>query len=116
MRGQRIRYEEVPFESGAVAHSRFIDGVVQANTLNPDYMEAARATESRLSYAALMIGKESIAYNDRTGAAGDSLEKLLEFVFRLQARGRKKGRRERRAGETPAAAHRGLTRGDRAVR
>jgi hypothetical protein len=102
-RGQRIRYEEVPFESGTLAHSRFIDGVVQANTLNPDYMEAARATESRLMYAALMIGKESIAYNDRTGAAGDFLEKLLDFAFRLQARGRKKGRRERRANDAPAA-------------
>lgn len=103
-RGQRIRYEEVPFESGSLAHSRFIDGVVQANTLNTDYMEAARATESRLIYAALMIGKESIAYNDRTGAAGDFLEKLLDFVFRLQARSRKRGRRrERPAGDAPAA-------------
>jgi hypothetical protein len=37
-----------------------------------------------------MIGKESIAFNDRTGSAGDFLEKLLDFVFRLQARSRKK--------------------------
>ncbi|MGH8706820.1 MAG: hypothetical protein ACREVD_02015, partial [Burkholderiales bacterium] len=28
-RGQRIRYEEVPFDS-SLAHSRFVDGVVQA--------------------------------------------------------------------------------------
>jgi hypothetical protein len=103
MRGQRIRYEELPFGSGSLAHSRFIEGVVQANTLNPDYIDAARATESRLMYAALMIGKESIAYNDRTGAVGDFLEKLLDFLFRLQARGRKKGRRERRASDAPAA-------------
>lgn len=101
-RGQRIRYEEVPFESGSLAHSRFVQGVVQANTLNPDYVEAAKGVESRLTYAALMIGKESIAYNDRTGAAGDFLEKLLDFVFRLQARSRKKRTRRPQAEDETA--------------
>jgi hypothetical protein len=96
-RGQRIRYEEIPFDS-SLAHSRFADGVVQANTLNPDYIDAAKGLESRLAYAALMIGKESIAFNDRTGAAGDFLEKLLDFVFKLQARSRKK-RPRRESGE-----------------
>lgn len=91
-RGRRIRYEEVPFDAGSQAHSRFIDGVVQANTLQPDYVEAARGVESRLAYAALMIGKESIAYNDRSGGAGDFLEKLLDFAFKLQARSRKRRR------------------------
>ena len=33
-----------------------------------------------------MIGKESIAFNDRTGTAGDFLEKLLDFYFKLHAR------------------------------
>ena len=40
-----------------------------------------------------MIGKESIAFNDRTGTSGDFLEKLLDFYFRLHARGRKRGKR-----------------------
>jgi hypothetical protein len=96
--GRRIRYEEVPFESGSRVHSRFLDGVVQANTLHPDYADSAHATESRLVYAALMIGKESIAFNDRSGGAGDFLEKLLDFVFKLQARSRTRRRRR------PAAA------------
>ena len=94
-RGHRIRYEEVAFEAGSRAHSRFVSGVVQANTLHPDYQRAARSTDSRLAYAALLIGKESIAFNDRTGSAGDYLEKLLDFHFRLQTR--KRGRPGKRA-------------------
>ena len=92
-RGHRIRYEEVPFEPGSTAHSRFVSGVVQANTLHPDFQQAARSGDARLAYAALMIGKESIAFNDRTGAAGDFLEKLLDFYFKLHARRPKRGRR-----------------------
>ena len=91
-RGRRIRYEEVPFEPGSQAHSRFVAGVVQANTLHPDFVEAARSTESRLLYAALLIGKESIAFNDSSGTAGDFLEKLLDFYFTLQRRRPKRGR------------------------
>ena len=94
-RGQRIRYEEIPFDSGPQAHSRFVAGVVQANTLNPDFHHAARSTDSRLVYAALMIGKESIAFNDRTGVAGDFLEKLLDFYFKLHAQKPKRGRPRR---------------------
>ncbi|HEX7778768.1 MAG TPA: ATP-binding protein [Vicinamibacterales bacterium] len=96
-RGRRIGYEEVPFETGSRAHSRFAAGVVQVNTLHPDYQSAATAADSRLAYAALMIGKESIAWNDRSGAAGDFLEKLLDFYFKLQARKGRRGRRGRRA-------------------
>ncbi len=91
-RGQRIRYEEVAFEAGSQAHSRFASGVVQANTLHPDFQHAARSSDSRLAYAALMIGKESIAFNDRTGSAGDFLEKLLDFYFKLHAQKPKRGR------------------------
>ena len=40
-----------------------------------------------------MIGKESIAFNDRTGTVGDFLEKLLGFYFKLHARKPKRGRR-----------------------
>jgi hypothetical protein len=85
-RGRRIRYEEVAFETGSTAHSRFAAGIVQANTLHPDFQDAARSSDTRLAYAALMIGKESIAFNDRTGTAGDYLEKLLDFYFKLHAR------------------------------
>ena len=92
-RGQRIRYEEVPFEAGSTAHSRLISGVVQANTLHPDFQQAARSADARLAYAALLIGKESIAFNDGTGAAGDFLEKLLDFYFKLNAHTPKRGRR-----------------------
>jgi hypothetical protein len=92
-RGRRIKYEEVPFDTGSTAHSRFVQGVVQANTLHPDFQDAARSTDSRLAYAALMIGKESIAFNDRSGPAGDYLEKLLDFYFKLQGRKRRASRR-----------------------
>jgi len=92
-RGRRIGYEEVPFESGSRAHSRFVSGVVQVNTLHPDYQRAVTAADSRLAYAALLIGKESIAWNDRSGTAGDFLEKLLDFYFKLHARRPKRGRR-----------------------
>ena len=91
-RGRRIRYEEVPFEAGSTAHSRFAAGVVQANTLHQDFQQAARSGDARLAYAALMIGKESIAFNDRTGAAGDFLEKLLDFYFKLNAKKSKRGK------------------------
>lgn len=91
--GRRIRYEEVPFENGSTAHSRFASGVVQTNTLHPDYIQATRTAEGRLAYAALMIGKETIAFNDRSGAAGDFLEKLLDFYFKLQTRTRTRGKK-----------------------
>lgn len=94
-RGHRIRYEELPFEPGSRAHSRFASGTVQVNTLHPDYERAARGVEARLAYAALMIGKESIAWNDRSGTAADFLERLLDFYFKLQARQSKRGRRPR---------------------
>ena len=104
-RGRRIGYREVSFESGARPHSRFVAGVVEANTLHPDYARAARRPESRLAYAALLIGKETIAFNDRTGQVGDFLEKLLDFHFRLTAerpwRGRKPREREQEQVDLP---------------
>jgi len=104
-RGRRIGYREVPFEDGSRAHSRFRAGVVEANTLHPDYQRAARAPESRVAYAALLIGKETIAFNDGTGTAGDFLEKLLDFHFRLQAERPWRGRKpkEPAAGEEQMA-------------
>jgi hypothetical protein len=75
--------------------------VVQANTLHPDYQQAARRADSRLAYAAVLIGKETIAFNDRSGLAGDFLEKLLDFWFKLQDRTQKRGRRRTEAGTPP---------------
>ncbi|MFQ6046933.1 MAG: ATP-binding protein [Gemmatimonadales bacterium] len=85
--GHRFAYEEIPFEDGASRHSRYVKGTVQANTLNPDYIaEAARGSDTKLGYATLLIGKEAISYNDRTGATDEQLERLLSFHFRLKNR------------------------------
>lgn len=85
--GMRINYEETPFETGPARHSRFVGGVVQANRLNTDYKrEMAGPHEAGLAYAAFMIGKEAIAYNDKTGSADDYLERLLSFYFRVKER------------------------------
>ncbi len=81
-------------------------GRSQANTMHPDFVQAARSSESRLVYAALLIGKESIAFNDRTGMAGDFLEKLLDFFFKLQGRSRKRGGRHGMAAGRRRAAGR----------
>lgn len=49
------------------------------------------------------IGKETIAYNDQSGRAGDFLEKLLDFYFKLQARWRPRGRPAKRHAEEVAS-------------
>ena len=85
--GQGINYEERPFEEGPSKHSRYISRVIQINTLNPDYkQEMSGSEETKLTYAALMIGKETIAFNDKSGAADDYLEKILSFYFKLKNR------------------------------
>jgi hypothetical protein len=85
--GLRINYVEVLFEDGSSRHSRYLPGVVQANTLNPDYLqEMAGPGEAKLAYSALIIGKETPAYNDKTERSDDYLEKLLSFYFKLKAR------------------------------
>jgi hypothetical protein len=50
-----------------------------------------------------MIGKESIARNDRSGITGDTLEKLLDFSCKLQGRTGKRGRRRASPGAQQAA-------------
>lgn len=86
--GMRIAFTEIPFEDGAVLHSRFQDGVVQVNTLNRDYRRefAAGTDEQRLVYGATMIGKETIAFNDKSSGVNDFLERLLSFMFEARAR------------------------------
>lgn len=85
--GRRINYVERPFETGPSKHSRFLGGEVQANELNPDFKKEMKGpVEAQLAYAALMIGKETIAYNDKSGTADDYLERLLSFYFRVKER------------------------------
>jgi len=96
-RGRRIGYAEVPFDTGSRAHSRFVNGVVEANTLHPDY-QAIRTLDARLRYAAILIGKETIAFNDQAGLASDYLEKMLDYWFKLESsRGARRDRKARRA-------------------
>ena len=85
--GLRINYVERPFETGPSRHSRFVGGEVQANDLNPDFRrEMAGREEAKLAYATLVIGKEAIAYNDKSGAADDYLERMLSFYFQVKER------------------------------
>ncbi len=84
--GPRINYVEKSFEEGASKHSRYISRVIEINDLNEDYKQEVHngSEQTQLTYATLMIGKETIAYNDKSGAADDYLEKILSFYFRLK--------------------------------
>lgn len=85
--GPRINYEEIFFEEGPLKHSRYISRIIQINRHNSDYkQEWTGRMEAKLAYATLMIGKETIAYQDKTGAADDHLERLLSFYFRLKSK------------------------------
>lgn len=87
--GMRIAFAETPFEDGPSKHSRFLSGIVQVNKLNPDYKrEMAGSEETKLSYATLMIGKETIAYNDKSKASDDFLERILSFMFQVKRKTR----------------------------
>jgi len=83
--GRGINYVEILFEEGPSKHSRYVSKIIQINTLNPDYKQL-KGSEEKTAYGALMIGKETIAYNDKSGAADDYLEKILTFYFRLKNR------------------------------
>ncbi len=84
--GRGINYREVPFEDGAARHSRYVARVIEINELNEDYKRAVLVgnERSQLAYAAMMIGKETIAFNDKSGAADEYLEKMLSFYFRMR--------------------------------
>lgn len=83
--GMRIALEETPFEDGFSQHSRFLSGIVQVNARNPDY-KMLGSQEAKLAYATIMIGKETIAYQDKSKAVNDFLEKLLSFMFQVKRR------------------------------
>jgi len=84
--GRGINYKEVSFEDGPAKHSRYISRIIEINELNEDYKrEVLKGTvQTQLAYAAIMIGKETIAYNDKSGTADDYLEKIVSFYFRLK--------------------------------
>lgn len=85
--GFRIAYQEIPFEDSSSQHSRFISGIVQVNTLNPDYIrEMKSSAQAKTAYATMMIGKEAIYYNDKSKAAEYFLEKLLSYLFQVKER------------------------------
>ena len=86
--GPWITYEELPFEDGPAKHSRYVSRKVQINTLNQDYCREVpgRPQIEQLAYAILMIGKETIAFQDKSAAADEHLENLLSFFFRLKSR------------------------------
>jgi hypothetical protein len=86
--GPWITYEELPFEDGPAKHSRYVSRKVQINKLNQDYCREVpgRPQVEQLAYAILMIGKETIAFQDKSAAADEHLENLLSFFFRLKSR------------------------------
>jgi len=88
--GHGINYKETPFEEGPSKHSRYghVSRVIEINELNEDYKQEVLngSEQTQLAYAALMIGKETIAYNDKTGITDEYLEKMLSFYFRLKSK------------------------------
>ncbi|MDP2950739.1 MAG: ATP-binding protein [Chloroflexota bacterium] len=86
--GPRIILEEVDFTDEAQPdklHSRFLSGKVQVNKLNPDFQREMDGSDAeKLAYGTLMIGKETIAYNDDSKASNEYLEKLLTFLFQAK--------------------------------
>jgi len=85
--GLRFQIVETPFEDGTKRHSEFIKGTLRVNTLNPDFRQEKTGTDdAKMAYDALMIGKETIAHNDRSGKADEYLERMLSFYFKLKSR------------------------------
>jgi hypothetical protein len=96
--GKGINYAEVPFEDGSEHHSRYVSRVVEINDLNEDYKREVLEGDRKaaLAYAALLIGKETIAFNDKSGTVDGYLEKLITFMFRLRERVEKRPPRRRK--------------------
>ena len=84
--GSGINYVEKAFEDGSRKHSRYISKVIEANDLNEDYLTEVKNgnEQTKTAYAALMIGKETIAFNDSSGGVDDYLEKMLSYHFKLK--------------------------------
>ncbi|MBI3952930.1 MAG: ATP-binding protein [Chloroflexi bacterium] len=87
--GLRVNYEETPFPEGPNLHSAFVAGTIRANTLHPDYrreMLGPGPDTQKLAYATLLIGKEAVAFNDKSGAVNQFLERMLSFLFEVKSR------------------------------
>ncbi len=83
--GPRINIVEDDFEDGAIRHSEFISGVVRINKLHPDYRQEMKGTDSeRLAYITMLIGKETIGFNDQSGLSEEALERLVTYVYRMK--------------------------------
>lgn len=97
-RGSRIKLVEIPFEEGERLHSRFVGGLVQVNTLNPDYVhEMGSNDEGRISYITLLIAKQVLAFNGGEGM-DDALDRYLSILFQVKrraSRSKPAGRRPR---------------------
>jgi hypothetical protein len=88
--GRGISYKQEPFEDGPRRHSEFVAGTVRVNELNPDFIREDKGSDQqKLAYGALMIGKEAIAYNDKSKATDHFLEKFLSYLFQVQLKARK---------------------------
>lgn len=95
--GPRFNYVEHPFGAWGrpvALHSFFKDGTLEVNSEHPHYCQS-KHTGEKLAYAALMVGKETIAQS--YPAATDQLEKMLSFYFEL---------RNRVTGKTPSGVKR----------
>jgi len=97
--GRGISYKQEPFEDGPRRHSEFVAGTVRVNERNPDFIrEDKGSAQQKLAYGTLMIGKEAIAYNDKSGATDYFLEKLLSYIFQVRLKTGKRLVKEKKIG------------------
>lgn len=85
--GLRFSFKEVPLDD-VWRHSVFEAGLLKVNTRNPNYIQCVvKGTKRRATrYIALLIGKETVAFNDKTAGADYYLEKLLAFSLVLESK------------------------------
>ncbi len=85
--GLRFNFMEVPLDD-IWRHSIFETGLLKVNTRNPNYIQwVAKGIKKRaIQYIALLVGKETVAFNDKTGSADYYLEKLLAFSLALESK------------------------------
>lgn len=85
--GLRFNFKEVPLDD-IWRHSVFEAGLLKVNSRNPNYVQwVEKGTKRRaMHYIALLIGKETIAFNDKSTGADYYLEKLLAFSLALESK------------------------------
>ncbi|MDO8491580.1 MAG: ATP-binding protein [Dehalococcoidia bacterium] len=79
-RREPLTPREVMFESGNLRHSRFNGETIEINAAHPDYQAAMENPARRLEYLAMVIGKEAMLYNDKSGESETFLDKLISFI------------------------------------